>query len=211
MVPLPVGEKRAILLINRKLGVGDAPLRGGQHVCAFSTDPAMQDEFLFGVVRAGLWSGDYCVMAVDDLTAIRLKSALARDLRASPGRLRLETFDQSTLNLSASSTASALEAWESILDDAYADLHPFVRLGGEASWWLDRGAGLADIVAYETALHAWIGAHPAAAMVCSYDMSRFRPDTVDDLVALHNEVIVDGLLCRQPIDLDELASRFVHP
>ncbi|MET0326428.1 MAG: MEDS domain-containing protein [Ilumatobacteraceae bacterium] len=197
-------------MVNRKLGVGDTPLLGGQHVCAFSTGPAEQDKLLFGVVRAGLWSGDYCVVAVDDFTANRLSSALAYDLRASPGRLRVETFDQSSLNLSASNPASALDAWESILDDASSDLHPFVRLGGEASWWLDRGAGLPDVIAYETELHAWIGAHAAAAMVCSYDMSRFPPDTVDDLVALHNEVIIDGRLYRQPIDLRELSARFTR-
>jgi hypothetical protein len=202
-----VGGKEPILVITRKLGVGDIPLRGGHHVCALSTGRAEQDELLFGFLRAGLWSGDYCVVAVDDLTARGLSSALAHDVTASPGRLQLETFDQSSLNLSASDTVSALEAWQSILDAAYGDLHPFVRLGGEASWWLDRGAGIADIVAYEEQLHAWIGAHPAAAMVCCYEMSRFPPDTLDDLVALHNEVIVDGVACRQPIDLDRLTAR----
>lgn len=172
-------------------------------MCAFSSGPGEQRQLLTSFVRAGLQAGDYCVVAIDDVSADGLLTELDHDLRSSTGRLVVETHDRSDLHLSNASIATALDVWTSIVDRARSEGHEFIRLGGEASWWLELGphVDLPELLEYEQTLSAWTDGVLDVAMLCCYDMSVFAPGVVADLVACHREVVVDGRWQELPEDI----------
>lgn len=172
-------------------------------MCAFSSGPGEQRQLLISYVRAGLRAGDYCVVAIDDVSADGLLTAIDHDLESSSGQLLVQTHDRSNLNLSNASIATALSAWTSILEGARRAGHEFIRLGGEASWWLDPDGGIdmAALLAYEQTLSTWTDGVVDVAMLCCYDMSVFAPSVVADLVGCHREVVVDGQWLELPEDI----------
>jgi hypothetical protein len=180
--------------MNRSSGWSGRALRGGEHVCAFSKGPGEQRQLLTSYVRAGLQAGDYCVVAIDDVSADGLLTELDRDLETSSGQLNVEAHGSSNLNLSNASVESALDAWTSILDGARREGYEFIRLDGEASWWLNHvgDVDMAELLGYEETLSAWTDGVPDVVMLCCYDMSVFPPGVVADHVGCHHEVVVDG-------------------
>jgi hypothetical protein len=188
--------------MHRSSGWGGRSLRGGEHVCAFSNGPGEQRQLLTSFVRAGLQAGDYCVVAIDDVSADGMLTDLDHDLATTPGRLHVEAQAGSHLHLSNASVAEALEAWTSILERARREGHEFIRLGGEASWWLSRGgADMAALLGYEDTLSAWTAGAADTSMLCCYDMSLFPSHVVADLVGCHREVVVDGRWLEMPEDI----------
>jgi hypothetical protein len=194
---------RLSLTTTRSSGWPGRDLLGGEHVCAFSSGREEQRQLLTSYVRAGLQAGDYCVVAIDDVSADGLLTALDHDLGTSSGQLLVQAHDRSSLNLSNASIATALDAWTSIVDVARRAGHEFIRLGGEASWWLDLDAeiDMAALLHYERTLSTWTDGVVDVVMLCCYDMSVFAPSVVADLVGCHGEVVVDGRWLGLPEDI----------
>jgi hypothetical protein len=82
------------------------------------------------------------------------------------------------------------------------------RVCGDMSWVIRKNVPLADLLAYEAKVNAYVKIPPCAA-ICEYDARKFDGATIMDILRVHPAMIVHGHVVKNPffISADELLAQ----
>ncbi len=153
-------------------------------------------------IASGLRAGERVLYFEDD-TADRLLQRLADDRVPVDSAMSGGQFQVVPTEVARPIVTGSLEGLEGAVRHAIEETAeqgwPGMRLLGEAARGRI-GMGLDSLVAYETHIDRLLADHPSARLLCLYDRTRYDPDVIDALRAVHGSELTvppaydDGLL-----------------
>jgi signal transduction histidine kinase len=148
-------------------------------------------------VRAGLDRGEFCVCVVDD-GGESILGALASegvDIEAEMRKGRLAIFEKPLAQ--GLKTLDMLGKIEQFAIESRKAGHAGFRIVGEMSWALDGDLkALAEFEARLNLNRVW--ERHACAGLCQFDVRRFTPETLREMIIVHPLVIIGDRICRNP-------------
>jgi len=167
------------------------------HVCTLYDQRDEEVAIAAWYLRAGLERGELCVCVVDD-GGENILDALASegvDIRAEMGQGRLVIFEKPLAQ--GLQTRDMLGKIEHYAREARNAGHAGSRIVGEMTWALD--GDLKALVELEARLnlnrvwerHACVG-------LCQFDVRRFTPETLREIIIVHPLVVIGDRVCRNP-------------
>ena len=182
------------------------PVSPGTHFCALYSGPAERDRLLYPFLEEGLRHGDKCLCLIDDL-----EPALVRDRAVGQpgpgyfersGQLDVERTSDAYLRTGEFTVKDMMSFLSERMDAALRDDFDLLRAVGEMSWVLPGPPGWDDLFLYESALNHTLENMPAILM-CLYDLQKFGPDMLVEVLRTHPKVLLDRTVIDNP--------HFVHP
>jgi signal transduction histidine kinase len=167
------------------------------HVCTLYDQ--RDEEVLIAVsyIRAGLDRGELCVCVVDD-GGESILDALASEgvnIDAEMRKGRLEIFEKPLAQ--GLQTREMLGKIEQYASGSRNAGHAGFRVVGEMTWALDGDLkALAEFEARLNLNRVW--ERHACAGLCQFDMRRFTPETLREMIIVHPLVVIGDRICRNP-------------
>ena len=176
-------------------------IRLGEHAALFYAGPSEQFESAIPYMRAGLLRNERCLYIVNDnsveVILQQLESAgVDVNEAVASGALRVVTKKESYLRHGTFEPTVMIADLKREIQGALRKGFAGFRVTGETTWALDLPSMLAKLLEYEERLHKRFATHMTA--LCQYDETRFRPETISQVMALHHVVIRRGELIRNP-------------
>ena len=167
------------------------------HVCTLYDQRDEEVAIAVSYVRAGLDRGELCVCVVDD-GGENILDALASegvDTGAEMRKGRLVIFEKPLAQ--GLQTQDMLGKIEHYARGARSAGHAGFRIVGEMTWALD--GDLKALAEFEARLnlnrvwerHACVG-------LCQFDVRRFTPETLREIIIVHPLVVIGDRICRNP-------------
>jgi signal transduction histidine kinase len=148
-------------------------------------------------IRAGLDRGELCVCVVDDGGG-RIRDALALegvDLDAETRKGRLAFFEKPLAQ--GLQTRDMLGKIEGFATESRRAGHAGFRIVGEMSWTLD--GDMKALAEFESRLNLnRVWERHACTGLCLFDVRRFTPETLREMIIVHPLVVIGDRICRNP-------------
>ena len=167
------------------------------HVCTLYDQRDEEVAIASSYIRAGLDRGELCVCVVDD-GGESILDALASEgvnTEAEMRKGRLEIFEKPLAQgLQTRDMLGRIEQYASASRNAgYAGF----RIVGEMTWTLDGDLkALAELEAGLNLNRVW--ERHACAGLCQFDVRRFTPATLREMIIMHPLVVIGDRICRNP-------------
>jgi signal transduction histidine kinase len=174
-----------------------AQIGPADHVCTLYHQRDEEVAIAVSYIRAGLDRGELCVCVVDD-GGKSILDALASegvDIDAEMRMGRLEIFEKPIAQgLQTRDMLAKIEQYASASRTAgYAGF----RIVGEMTWTLDGDIkALAEFEARLNLNRVW--QRHACAGLCQFDVRRFTPETLREMIIVHPLVVIGERICRNP-------------
>lgn len=171
-------------------------LEAGIHACTFYDGHEQEVAWAATYVQGGLERGEVCVCIVDDGEE-RIREGLAAegiDVEAEVRAGRIIFFRKPVSALKARDIDRKIEEWAR---KALADGFTGCRVTGEMTWALSDG--LKELAEFEARLdlsRVW-ERHDCLGM-CQFDLRRFTPEMIREVIVVHPFVIVNDRICQNP-------------
>jgi signal transduction histidine kinase len=167
------------------------------HVCTLYSQRDEEVAIVVSYVRAGLDRGELCVCVVDD-GGESILGALASegvDIDAERRKGRLVVFERPLAQgLQTRDMLGKIEQFAT--ESRKAGLAGF-RIVGEMSWALEGDLkALAEFEAQLNLNRVW--ERHACAGLCQFDVQRFTPETLREMIIVHPLVVIGDRICRNP-------------
>lgn len=185
------------------LGIVDASVPSGSHICASFSGSAQRDDVVAPFLAEGIRSGHKCVCVLEapgpQVLLTRLGGQVDDpDRLVGTGQLELPAPADAYLRSGQFSTEDMLEYWREVAGTTQAAARfSLIRAAGEMPFVLDHPDGRAEFFRYESLLTAAISALPEV-VICLYDLERFGAEVLMDTLRTHPRVIVDGTIHDNP-------------
>ena len=186
--------------------VNDSPwlsLLGVQrHACAFFHSADEEYRTLLPFIKEGFDCGHHSFHIVDphccETHRQRLISAGIDVAGAEQGgQFELRSWDDAYLRDGRFEQDRMLALLQEVIDGRRAQGYAMTRLVAHMEWALGQSPGVEDLVEYETRInHMW--PRHEDAVICVYDLARFRADVVMDIMRTHPVVLIGGILQENP-------------
>src|ERR1700674_851734 len=167
------------------------------HVCTLYDQRDEEVAIAVSYVRAGLDRGESCVCVVDDGGGSIL-AALAPegvDVEGEMRKGRLAIFEKPLAQ--GLQTRDMLGKIEQYASGSRTAGHAGFRIVGEMSWALDGDLkALAEFEARLNLNRVW--ERHGCAGLCQFDVRRFTPETLREMIILHPLVVIGDRICRNP-------------
>lgn len=174
-------------------------LQSGQHLCLLYESPVALRATILPYIRDGLARNERCLFIADAENAasaarilvdagIDVEGAMAR------GQLRVLTSREAYHPHGRFEPDAMLELLERTADEAIADGFSGLRGSGEMSWALGPEPGNERFIEYEALLNNVIARHKFIG-ICRYDLRRFPPPLIRDVLRVHPFVVLGSLVC----------------
>jgi signal transduction histidine kinase len=172
-------------------------LGAADHVCTLYENRDEEVAIAVSYIRAGLDRDELCVCVVDD-GGESILAALASegvDIDAEMRKGRLEIFEKPIAQgLQTRDMLGKIEQYASGYRNAG---HAGFRIVGEMTWTLDGDLkALAEFEARLNLNRVW--ERHACAGLCQFDVRRFTPETLREMIIVHPLVIIGDRICRNP-------------
>jgi signal transduction histidine kinase len=167
------------------------------HVCTLYDQRDEEVAIAVSYLRAGLDRDEFCVCVVDD-GGEHILSALASagvnvNAEIAEGRL---TFFEKPLAYGLQ-TMDMLGKIEQFAIESRKAGHAGFRIVGEMSWALNGDLkALAEFEARLNLNRVW--ERHACAGLCQFDVRRFKPETLREMIIVHPLVVIGDRICRNP-------------
>jgi hypothetical protein len=183
-------------------GTPGVVIEPGQHICAVHVGEEDRDQVLLPFLGEGLRAGEKCLFGVHEDEVGGFLDRLGEDVRdiedrVDSAQLDIRTMGDALLSPDEFTVDRIVEFWDEAVSAAMAAGYPFVRLGAEARWWHPQLPGLAELFRYEAALNDFTSRYPQA-ILCVYDLTRYRENIILDLLKTHPQVLMCGVLLENP-------------
>jgi signal transduction histidine kinase len=167
------------------------------HVCTLYDERDEELAIAVSYIRAGLDRGELCVCVVDD-GGESILAALASegvDVDAEMRKGRLTIFEKPlSQGLQTRDMLGKIEQYASGSRNAG---HAGFRIVGEMTWTLDGDLkALAEFEARLNLNRVW--ERHACAGLCQFDVRRFTPETLREMIIVHPLVVIGDRICRNP-------------
>ena len=167
------------------------------HVCTLYEQRDEEVAIAVSYIRAGLDRGELCVCVVDD-GGESILDALASegvDIDAEMRKGRLEFLEKPLAQ--GLQTRDMLGKIEQYASGSRKAGHAGFRIVGEMTWTLDGDLkALAELEARLNLNRVW--ERHACAGLCQFDMRRFTPETLREMIIVHPLVVIGDRICRNP-------------
>ena len=167
------------------------------HVCTLYDQRDEEVAIAVSYIRAGLERGELCVCVVDD-GGESILAALASegvDIDAEMRKGRLEFFEKPLAQ--GLQTRDMLRKIEQYASGSRNAGHTGFRVVGEMTWTLNGDLkALAEFEARLNLNRVW--ERHACAGLCQFDVRRFTPETLREIIIVHPLVVIGDRICRNP-------------
>jgi signal transduction histidine kinase len=167
------------------------------HVCTLYDQPDEAVAIAVSYIRAGLDRGELCVCVVDDGGKSILEALASEgvDIGAEMGKGRLVIFEKPLAQ--GLETRDMVGKIEQFASESRKAGHAGFRIVGEMSWSLNGDMkALAELEARLNLNRVW--ERYACAGLCQFDLQRFTPETLRDMIIVHPLVVIGDRICRNP-------------
>ena len=183
-----------------------------RHVCAFFNSDEEEYRVLLPFIKDGLACGDKAVHVVNPerhqdhlqrLTAAGIDAATAQRSGQFELRSDIETylrdghFDQDRM----------LEVFEQLASGNAGGGFPLSRIVCHMDWAVDGRSHVHDLLEFESRVNNVWRRHDDS-VICTYDLAKFRGDTVIDIMRTHPMIIIGGILQHNPFFVPP--EQFLH-
>ncbi len=180
------------------LGLGGIAVPLGSHIASFYRNLSELRRIAVPFIQKGLEQGDRCICVVHEETRDGLQGSLQDqgvDVEAAleSGQLGILTAEETYLSPGYFNPEKMLEFYESALRTAIEEGYRVIRATGEMAWALEERPGVGQLVEYEAKLNRMLATYPQVTL-CLYNLTRFRGDTVMDVLKVHPVCIVGDAL-----------------
>jgi signal transduction histidine kinase len=167
------------------------------HACTLYDERGEEAVIAASYIRAGLERGELCVCVVDDgrqgiLDALESEGV---DAGAELRKGRLAIFEKPLAqDLRTRDMLGIIEDWAK---GARSAGHTGFRIVGEMTWALD--GDLRDLAEFEARLNLnRVWQRHACAGLCQFDVRRFTPRMLREMIIVHPLVVIRNRICRNP-------------
>ena len=189
----------------------------GDHVCTLFASPQEQLQAAVEYIR-GLSRGERCLYVcgehhVDEFREALNEAGIAVAAEERRGALVLLTKDDGHLKGGSFDPDRMIAMLEDAVKDTLEAGFTGLRAAGDMNWLLDQAPGSERLAEYEARLNRFYESNRALGL-CLYNLGTMPPSAIDDCLATHQYVRVDGpLLLSNPFyELPEKAmSRIAQP
>src|ERR1700687_3128125 len=167
------------------------------HVCTLYDKRDEEVAIAVSYIRAGLARGELCVCVVDD-GGKSILDALASegvDVDAEMRKGRLAIFEKPLAQ--GLQTRDMLAKIEEFASGSRSAGHAGFRIVGEMTWALNGDLkALSEVEARLNLNGVW--ERRACVGLCQFDLRRFPPETLREIIIVHPLVIIGDRVCRNP-------------
>src|ERR1700694_5020167 len=174
-----------------------AQLGPADHVCTLYERREEKRALAVSDIRADLDRAELCVCVVDDGGASILAALASEgvDVDAAMREGRLEIFENPLAQ--ALQTQDMLGKIEQYANGSRTAGHAGFRIVGEMTWTLNGDLkALAEFEARLNLNRVW--ERHACAGLCQFDVRRFTPETLREMIIMHPLVVIGDRICRNP-------------
>jgi signal transduction histidine kinase len=167
------------------------------HVCTLYGHRDEEVAIAVSYIRAGLERGEQCLCVVDDGGESILEALASEgvDIDAEIRKGRLMIFEKPLAQ--GLQTRDMLGKIEQFAIGSRKAGHTGFRLVGEMTWTLNGDLkALAEFEARLNLNRVW--ERHACAGLCQFDMRRFTPETLREMIIVHPLVVIGDRVCRNP-------------
>lgn len=185
---------------SAEIGVGHLCVARGDHVCVLYSGWRERDSILASYLRRGIDAGDRCVcLLADPDPVIPSDIAASVDVRSTVASHHLDMFRSTDTSVRPGcfDLVDLIGLWEAVGAEATGDdRHSRVQFIGDMSCIRDV-PGTAELALFECELTKLLSRHPHF-IVCLYDLDRFGGAFLVDLIRMHAQVLVGGVVVENP-------------
>lgn len=173
-----------------------------RHACAFFNSADEEYRTLLPFIKEGFECGHrsfhICDPELCDKHRHRMSSA-GIDVEGAEegGQLELRTWHEAYLRDGRFDQDRMLALLQEVFDSGKKQGYPLTRTVAHMEWSTEEWPGVEDLVEYETRINDMWPQHEDA-VICVYDLARFRADTVMDIMRTHPVVLIGGILQENP-------------
>src|SRR6267378_2511661 len=177
-------------------------LSEARHVCAFFNSGDEEYRVLLPFIKDGFECGDKAVHMVNPdrrrdhlqrLAAVGIDTTAAQQ----SGQFELRTNVETYLRDGRFDQDRMLEVFEQLASGNAKGGFPLSRIVCHMEWVVGSGSQLHQVIEFESRVNEVWRRHDDA-VICTYDLAKFRGDTVIDIMRTHPIVIIGGILQRNP-------------
>lgn len=170
------------------------------HLCLIYETQEEQFAAVVPFMRVGLERGEKCVYVADENTSDEVLEQMekggvdvARALET--GAFRVLTKKDAYLKQGFFDPDWMINFLKETTDAAKAEGYAGLRVTGEMTWMLGGDQGSDRLIEYEAKLNYFFPENDALA-ICQYNIGRFSPEIIMDVIRTHPLVIYRGQVCR---------------
>jgi hypothetical protein len=173
-----------------------------RHICAFFNSIDEQHRVLGSFIKDGFDRGDKAFHLVDPEQRedhLRRLAAAGIDVQeaTSTGQLEVRPWQDGPLRGGRFDQDAWVASFEQVLQSGPAAGYAQTRCLAQMDWALVDLPGVEDLIEFETRLNYVVPKYDDA-VICAYDLSKFRASVVMDALRTHPVVIIGGLLQENP-------------
>jgi hypothetical protein len=193
------------------LGVSGVEANIGDHICGLYAGDAQRDGILLAFLEAGLAAGDKCICVVDGTDPAEIVARLAAhvDAKGFAASKQLEVISSAAMYLRSGRFAAdeVIGAWKAAISAVMYDGRFDVVRAVETWSRRDVVPDMQELLLLESEMNRYLPLYPQV-LLCMYDLDRFGGSIIVSLLRTHPQVLVSGMLIRNPYYLtpDELLA-----
>jgi two-component system, chemotaxis family, sensor kinase Cph1 len=175
-------------------------IQPNSHVCLIYRNQDEQFESALPFIKAGIMRGEQTVYITDDNLSKAVKQAmldygldLENDLAS--GKLIMAGKKESYLRDGHFDPDAMLGFLAQSVEQAERLGFSSLRVTGEMTWALGSNPGNERLLEYEAKLNMFFVKHNCSA-ICQYNIERFSPETIRDVLYTHPIAIIGGVVCK---------------
>jgi hypothetical protein len=173
-----------------------------RHICAFFYSVDEQHRVLRPFITDGFDRGDKVYHYVDperweEQLRWLAEAGINVQEAMGTGQLEVRPWQDSTLRGGRFDLDAWLASFEQVLQSGPAAGYAQTRVLGHMEWALLDLPGVDDLIEYETRVNYVVPKYEAA-VICTYDLTKFGASVVMDALRTHPVVIIGGLLQENP-------------
>jgi signal transduction histidine kinase len=168
-----------------------------EHACTLYDQRDEEVAIAVSFVRTGLDRGEFCVCVVDDGEESILAALASEgvDVSAEMRKGRLAVFEKPLAQ--GLETRDMVAKIEQFASESRRARHAGFRIVGEMTWAL--GGDLKAIAEFEAQLNlSRVWERYGCIGLCQFDVRRFTPETLREIILLHPLVVVGSRICHNP-------------
>jgi len=174
----------------------------GSHLCLIYETQEEQFAALVPFIRRGLDLGQHCLHIADDNTAAAVLDALRAggipvEGALASGALAVTTKQDTYLRHGCFNPEAMIGYLAEGVEASRRAGFSAARLTGEMTWALGKGPGVHRLLEYESKLNHFLPHRPALA-ICQYNVRRFGPEIIREVLRTHPLVLSPPRSCSSP-------------
>jgi PAS domain S-box-containing protein len=170
-----------------------------EHLALLFSSQREQFDVITPFLRTGMECGERCLYLVDDIMPTAILGKLTAEGIEVNSALEAKSLVIQVRKRGYFDPEFMIRLLKESAEAAITDGFTALRVASEMSWLLARDGGIERLNEFEAMLNYFFPQYPALG-ICQYDLQKFRPETVKEVVLCHPSVIVGGSIRKNPME-----------